>query len=238
MRSACTRVAAVVALLVLSSLILPSRAAAGEERDPALQAVIEKFDAAQARIQRISATFREVKHIALLKEPVVQSGEFFHTKPDKFLWEYTKPEPKKLLLNGKNIVAYYPLEKRAEEIKTRFTKRIIEYLGLGSVLSELEDEYSMSFGEPNDLPGTDLIELTPKQRRIAKRLSKIRIWLDHKLSQPRQIEYIEADGDSSKITFSQININPEIELTKYEIKIPDDFKVTNSISGLFAASSQ
>ena len=61
---------------------------------PELQAVIDRFDGAQARIQRISAIFEEVKTLALLKDPLVQSGRFFHTKPDKFLWEYTKPEPK------------------------------------------------------------------------------------------------------------------------------------------------
>ena len=135
-------------------------------------------------------------------------------------------------------MAYYPGEKRAEEIKTRFTKRLIEYLGLGSALSDLADEYEMALGTENGIEGTDLVILTPKKRRIAKRLAEIRIWLDQVLRQPRQIEYIEADGDTSKISFENIRINPDIALTKYEIEIPDDFKVTHSISGLFAASSQ
>ncbi len=230
------RVAAGALLGVLALWPAPY-AASDEASGPSLQEVVARFDAAQGGIQRISANFREVKNIALLKEPVIQSGRFFHTKPDKFLWEYTAPESKKLLLNGKSIVAYYPGEKRAEEIKTRFTKKIIEYLGLGSALSELADEYDMALAESNDLPGTDLVVLTPKNRRISKRLAEIRIWLDHKMSQPRQIQYLETDGDSSKISFSEIRINPDIELTKYEILIPDDFKVTNSISGLFTASS-
>ncbi len=236
MKKARIRVAAGALLGVL--VLWPSPyAASGEASGPSLKEVVARFDAAQSGIERISANFREVKNIALLKEPVIQSGRFFHTKPDKFLWEYTAPEPKKLLLNGKSIVAYYPGEKRAEEIKTRFTKKIIEYLGLGSALSELADEYDMALAESNDLPGTDLVVLTPKNRRISKRLAEIRIWLDHKMSQPRQIQYLESDGDSSKISFSEIRINPDIELTKYEIRIPDDFKVTNSISGLFTASS-
>ena len=142
-----------------------------------------------------------------------------------------------MCLNGKNIVALFPEEKRAEEIKTRFTKRIIQYLGLGSALSDLDNEYEFSFGEVNELEGTDMLVLTPKKKRISKKLSEIRIWLDRELAQPRQIEYIETDGDSSKITFSDIKINPDIELTKYKIDIPDDFEVTNSISGLFTASS-
>jgi outer membrane lipoprotein carrier protein len=237
--SAWTLLAVAACLVALGVLITPTAASSSSKgRDPELQAVIDQFDAAQGRILRISANFREVKRIALLKDPVIQSGSFFHTKPDKFLWEYNSPEPKKLLLNGKKIVAYYPGEKRAEEIKTRFTKRIIEYLGLGSALNDLLDDYDMAFGEDNEVEGTDLLVLTPRKRRISKRLSMIRIWMDRELSQLRQIEYVETDGDSSRIAFSSIRINPEISLTKYEIEIPDDFEVTNSISGLFAASSR
>src|SRR5262245_4313223 len=79
--------------------------------DPELAAAIKRFDAAQGNIQRISAHFKEVKSLALLKEPVVQSGDFYHTKPDKFLWEYTNPTEKILMLNATGIIAYYPREK-------------------------------------------------------------------------------------------------------------------------------
>ncbi len=204
--------------------------------DARLQAVIERFDAAQARIQRISAHFREVKTMALLREPVVQSGQFFHTKPDKFLWEYTQPERKLLMLNGKSIIGYYPAQKRAEEIRTRFSKRIVKYLGLGSVLQDLAEEYEMSLSQENDLKGTDLLVLTPKKRRVQKRLAEVRIWLDREISQPRQMEYLEADGDKTLFTFSGIEINPEISLSKYEITYPEDVEVTKNLSGFFAGS--
>src|SRR5262249_20177199 len=86
--------------------------------DPALRQVLERFDAAQAQVTTLSAHFTERKEIGLLKNAVVQKGQFYHTKPDKFLWEYLSPEPKVLLMNGKSLVAYYPLQKEAEEIET------------------------------------------------------------------------------------------------------------------------
>lgn len=221
-------------------LVLAGGPAAADPRmkidDPELRSVLERFDEAQARIQRISARFKEVKTLALLKEPVVQSGSFFHTKPDKFLWEYTDPEQKSLMLNGKTIIGYYPEQKRAEEIQTRFTKKIVKYMGLGSVLTDLTDEYEMALSEENRVEGTDLVILKPKKRRIRKRLSEIRIWLDRELSQPRQMEYLEADGDKTLFTFSNIEINPEISLSKYEITFPDDVEVTKNLSGFFAGT--
>lgn len=225
-------VAALAAVLVFGDASTPAPAA-----DPALAGVIERFDAAQARIERISARFEEVKTLALLKEPIVQSGEFFHTKPDKFLWEYTAPEPKMLMLNGRDIVAYYPKQKRAEEIHTRFSKRIVKYLGLGSVLKDLGEEYDMSLGKDNKIPGTDLLVLTPKGRMIQKRLAEIRIWVDRTINQPRQLEYLEPDGDSARITFDRIEINPEISVSKYSIQLPEGVTVTNSLSGFFGGGS-
>lgn len=206
--------------------------------DPELQAAIARFDAAQSSIERISAHFEEVKTIGLLKDPIVQGGEFYHTKPDKFLWEYTAPEHKLLTLNGKSIVAYYPQQKKAEEIHTRFSKRIVKYMGLGSGLKDLLDEYEVSLSRENLIAGTDLIELKPKTRTVSKRLSLIRLWVDHKLNQPRQIEYVESDGDRTRIAFDRIQINPEIALNKYDIKLPDDVTVTNGLSLFFGGSSR
>jgi len=230
---------AVAALFALAGLAVAAAAPeAKAPADPQLAAAIARFDEAQAKIQRISAHFEEVKTIALLKDPVVQSGEFYHTKPDKFLWEYTSPEPKLLMLNGKDIVAYYPTQKRAEEIHTRFSKRIVKYMGLGSVLKDLVNEYEISLLRENEIPGTDLIQLKPKTRTISKRLSEIRLWVDHQLNQPRQIEYREADGDSTLITFDKIQLNPEISLSKYQIKLPNDVTVTSGLSGFFGGSSR
>jgi outer membrane lipoprotein-sorting protein len=205
---------------------------------PELQVVIDRFDGAQARIQRISAIFKEVKTLALLKEPLVQSGRFFHTKPDKFLWEYTKPEPKTRILNGKSTITYFPLEKRAEEFKTRFSKRFVKYLGLGTTLRDLVDEFEVELVTKHDIAGTDLLVLVPKKRQIKKRISEIRIWLDQKVSHPRRILVTEADGDKTVITFDDLVVNPEISLSRYEMSFPDDVRVTRQFSGFFSESSR
>jgi len=205
--------------------------------EPELAAAIKRFDDAQDKIERISAHFKEVKTLALLKDPVVQSGEFYHTKPDKFLWEYKNPTEKILVLDAKGIIAYYPGEKRAEEIKTRFGKRIVKYLGLGSVLEDLTGEYEMSLSHDNKIADTDLLVLKPKGKRIQKRIAEIRIWLDRQVNQPRAIEYVEADGDRTHLQFDRIEINPEISLSKYEIKLPEGVTVTNTLSGFFGGGS-
>jgi outer membrane lipoprotein carrier protein len=202
--------------------------------DPELRTVLEKFDAAQAGLTTLSARFTERKEIGLLKNAVVQKGQFYHTKPDKFLWEYTAPEPKSLLMNGKSLIAYYPVQKEAEEIQTRLSRRLVKYFGLGQAFSDLSEYYSLSLDRKNTVPGTHLIVLKPKMKRLEKRLVEVRIWLDDKINQVRQLEYREADGDRTLFAFEDIKVNAQINPGLYEIKFPGDVHVSDSFSGFFA----
>jgi outer membrane lipoprotein carrier protein len=202
--------------------------------DPELRAVLERFDGAQAGLTTLSARFTERKEIGLLKNAVLQKGRFYHTKPDKFLWEYTAPEPKSLLMNGKSLIAYYPVQKQAEEIQTRLSRRLIKYFGLGQAFAELSEYYNLSLDRDNSVPGTHLIVLKPRMKRLEKRLLEVRIWLDDKLNQVRQLEYREADGDRTLFAFEEIKVNAQIDPGLYEIKLPGDVHVSDSFSGFFA----
>lgn len=202
--------------------------------DPELREVLERFDAAQAGVTSLSASFVERKEIGLLKNAVVQKGVFYHSKPDRFLWEYVEPEPKMLVMNETLLIAYYPLHKQAEEIRTRLSRRLVKYFGLGQVFSDLRTYYELSLGTRNDVPGTSLIVMTPKKKSLAKRLLEVRIWLDQELHQVRQLEYREVDGDRTLFTFDQIEVNPSIPADRYEIDLPADVTVSTSFSGFFS----
>lgn len=206
--------------------------------DPALRSVIEKFDAAQGKVTALSARFVERKEIGLLKNTVVQQGHFYHTKPDKFLWEYTEPEPKMLLMNGKLLVAYYPEQKQAEEIHTRLSRRLVKYFGLGQVFADLQNYYDLKLAPDADIPGTRAIVMTPTKKALAKRLLEVRLWIDEKDQQVRQLEYREQDGDRTLFTFSDITVNPAIAQSRYEIDLPTDVVVSNSFSGFFAEKAR
>ncbi|HZI94686.1 MAG TPA: outer membrane lipoprotein carrier protein LolA [Patescibacteria group bacterium] len=235
-----------VQVALIANLSAPSSALAADQPtaltpadpyasfDPALRQVLEHFDAAQAQVTTLSAHFTERKEIGLLKNAVIQKGQFYHTKPDKFLWEYLSPEPKVLLMNGKSLVAYYPLQKEAEEIETRLSKRLVKYFGLGQVFADLQEYYNLFLDSGNTLAGTHLIVMKPKMKRLEKRLLEVRIWLDDKINQVRQLEYREADGDRTVFLFADIQVNSEINASRYEIKLPQDVRISDSFSGFFA----
>jgi len=202
--------------------------------DPALRQVLERFDATQAKVTSLAARFTERKEIGLLKNAVVQKGQFYHTKPDKFLWEYTSPEPKMLLMNGKTLVAYYPVQKQAEEIRTRLSKRFVKYFGLGQVFADLQEFYNLSLASDSSKPGTHVVVMRPRSSRLAKRLLEVRVWIDDKQNEVTQLEYREADGDTTTYAFTDIQINPDIAPARYEIQLPADVTVSDGFAGFFA----
>lgn len=198
-----------------------------------LRQVLERFDAAQVDVRSLSARFVEFKEIGLLKNAVTQEGQFYHSKPDKFLWEYTAPDPKLLLMNGTSLVAYYPNHKQAEVIQTRLSRKLVKYFGLGQVFADLRNYYDLSLLDDDTVNGARAISMTPRRKRLAKRLLEVRVWLDEELNQIRRLEYLEVDGDRTSITFEDIQVNPTIAATRYEIDLPEDVIVSNSFSGFF-----
>jgi outer membrane lipoprotein carrier protein len=201
--------------------------------DPKLRQVLQGFDAAQASVLSLSARFIERKEIGLLKNAVVQKGQFYHTKPDKFLWEYTAPEPKMLLMNGKSLVAYYPRQKQAEEIQTRLSKRFVKYFGLGQVFADLREFYHLSLEDDPAQPDAHVVVMRPRSKRLEKRLMEVRVWIDAALNQVSRLEYREADGDSTLYVFSDIQVNPAIAPARYEIELPEDVQVSQGFAGFF-----
>ncbi|HKY31542.1 MAG TPA: outer membrane lipoprotein carrier protein LolA [Candidatus Polarisedimenticolia bacterium] len=228
--------AALVGFLASLPLLLGASASADPYAgfDPALRRVLQTFDEAQARVHSISARFVERKEIGLLKNAVVQKGQFYHTKPDKFLWEYVSPEPKMLLMNGKKLVAYYPVQKQAEEIQTRLSRRLVKYFGLGQVFADLQEYYHLSLEDDPGLPGTDVVVMRPRSKRLEKRLLEVRVWIDEQVRQVRRLEYREADGDRTLFNFEDIQVNPDISPARYEIELPNDVQVSTNFSGFFA----
>jgi outer membrane lipoprotein carrier protein len=224
-------VAAIAALAAIPQAAAQADPYAGF--DPTLRQVLQRFDAAQAAVTSLSAQFTERKEIGLLKNAVVQKGEFYHTKPDKFLWEYTSPEPKMLLMNGKSLVAYYPRQKQAEEIQTRLSKRFVKYFGLGQVFADLQEFYYLSLEEDATRPDTHIVVMRPRSKRLEKRLMEVRVWIDAKLNQVVRLQYREADGDSTLYVFSNIQVNPDIAPARYVIHLPDDVQVSQGFAGFF-----
>ena len=63
----------------------------------------------------LQANFREERHMAILKEPVVNQGKIWFTPPDKIRREIAGNSPSTTVIDGKKMTIYYPNLKTAEQ---------------------------------------------------------------------------------------------------------------------------
>ena len=204
--------------------------------DPAAAgAILERFDAAQKDTRTLVAAFEERKRVRLLVHELTQTGTLFYTAPDHFLWEYADAGGKLILLSPQELLVYYPQRKKAEQVDiSRYSKRILRFFGFGQTTAELRKYYDVSLAEDPQIPDTYLLLLDPTKRRLRKRLSSIRLWIDRDSMAPRQIEYVESDGDYTRFAFRGVEINAPIPAGRYDIRLPADVQVSRSFSGILA----
>ena len=223
-----------VATLALLCLSVATPAALPSTGPPSLEALLTAFQETRAATETLQASFEELKEISLLREPVVQRGTFYHSRPQNFLWDYKAPRPKQILLTSEVLLAYYPDLNRAEEVNVRrWTRQIRRYLNVGEDLESLRRDYEIALApaDDNELEGTYLLVLEPRGRRLKARLRELRLWIDSESSQTRRVSYLDANGDRTTYTFRDIRINAAMDPDRFQIELPRDVEMGETFSG-------
>jgi outer membrane lipoprotein-sorting protein len=83
-----------------------------------------------------------------------------------------------------------------------------------------------------------LLSLSPKRRRVKKRVDEVLFWLDAKTYLPKRVEYRAKDGTGRTIEFENIQINPDLAAGLYHVELPDDVTITDGFSGLSGISAE
>lgn len=233
-----------VAALLCASLALPAPAQepAGNKNghvpspspaDPALALILQEFDRAQQDTSTLIAGFTEKKDLRLLARPVISRGELYYNRPNQVRWEYLEPDRKVFVITEDRYMAYYPALKRAEEvpIKKFVGKRLFRFIGLGQSIEELGKYYEFQLATRNELKDTHLLVLVPRKKKLRDRVAEMKIWVDDATHLPRQLQYVEADGDSTLLTFHDLRSNVDVAAGRFRLELPKDVVVSDSFNG-------
>ena len=241
--------ASLAALLLAPALRSPARAAGdsapaaapaadvegapAKVSDPRLAAILKAWDLRQQETATLVARFTERKELKLLAKPVISKGEFFYSRPNRVRWEYLEPDKKLFVITEDMYTAYYPALKRAEEvpIKKFVGKRLFRFLGVGQKIGDLARYYDFRLAEASDVPGTNLLLLTPRKRSVAGHVAEMKIWVDEQTALPRQLQYVEADGDTTLLSFEGMQSNTAIEAARFHVDLPADVSVSQTFNG-------
>src|SRR5438270_328323 len=70
-------------------------------------------------------------------------------------------------------------------------------------------------------------EPQPKTGAVAKRVQRIKLWIDKKTYLTSKIEYVEGDGDVTRYEFTNIKVNQPIPQGRFVLNLPANVKVEN-----------
>jgi len=190
-----------------------------------LETVVKKIQQQQKKTTSLQADFRQEKELALLSKPEVSTGSFTYSKPNNVLWSYDAPKRVQMVIAGGVLTTYYPDLRKAESVDVkRFEDRIFKYMGASGAIDELARYFDFTFTDSPKQPAF-VLDLKPKTTAVAKRVQRIKLWIDRKNFLTSKIEYVEGDGDITRYEFTNIRINEPIPPSRFALTLPQGVKV-------------
>jgi outer membrane lipoprotein-sorting protein len=194
-------------------------AIAGMSGGAKLDALVAEVSARQKGLASLRAHFVQVKESSLLAAPVQSSGTLAYAAPDRVRWDYAAPEAMTILVADGRLTTYHPDLGRAEVVKVSANQRRLVGIIAGSQsLEEMRSRFKITL---NDRAGEPSYHLTlePATMVLKRRLDTIHIEVDRELLLPVMVEYLEADGDRTRYTFSALELNPEVRREVFELEL-------------------
>ncbi len=206
--------------------------ASARPTDPALQSVLDRFDHVQQGVRSLSADFSQSTTNPLLRESQAAKGRLYMRKPGSVSWEYTIPESMRFVIDEGKYTGYFPGRKKAERRDVhRWTEQIFRFFAVGQVSADLRQFYDIRLEDAGaDMKGSILLVLDPTKRRVKKRVENVRLWVDGSTYLPAKVEYVNTQGATRTIVFHNVQVNPDLSASLFNVQIPKDFTVTKGFT--------
>ena len=183
-----------------------------------------------AKIQFLTADFSQEKITPLLKKPLVSRGRI-HVSGPLMRWDTSQPEPTVMRIGEKEVELYYPKQKVVEiyPVDERLGSLAASPLPRLDVLKRF-----FRFEEVAEANSSDklALKLTPIDESLAKHVEHVQVLLDVQQGYILRAEMLDADGDRTVITFSNISTDNRPPDVSLKIDLPPDVKITRPLEGL------
>ncbi len=218
-------------LLTAACLGLSLGAPLRAQGTPTLKELVERFDAAQAKVETLQAPFTLTMRRSMLKTPTVTKGVLFLQGSEFAHFNFASPEDLILHLTSKALISYSPGAKEAEVLKIGVIKNSNrKFLGLGQKLSFLGEYFEIGLGQSKDLTGTYFLMLTPRTLGMKKRMQSLYIWVEKDSNLPRQIQWTERSGDTWQLELGPLQVNQALPSSVTGFKLPDGVSLKSEFS--------
>jgi outer membrane lipoprotein carrier protein len=199
------------------ALLFVSPGAAAQARPPAVEtarALQQQYD----RVKDFTASFTHTYAGGVLGKTSTEKGTVQIAKPAKMRWEYTTPEKKLFVADGRKVYSYIPADKQVivSDIPSddEATTAVLFLAGKGN----LTRDFTVSYDTAAETPGTWALRLDPKQKQ--RDYDWLVIVVDRSTLQIRSLTAADRQGGRSTFAFSNYRENTGIADKVFEFKMP------------------
>ncbi len=201
-----------------------------------LEEILTKIDKRGSILKSMSSSIDQKKWTDILEEfDQGESGRFDFLKDGEKIYlrrDIVKPQKNSLVVRDGEVLFYQPKIKQLQKYDLGQRRDRAEFLLLGfsSDKEAMREAYDIRLGEKEMIEGreTYLLELTPKSEEVSAYFSQIVLWIDMELWVPIQQKLVEPTRDFLLIRFDDIDLNPKITKSRFDLKIAADVQVVGS----------
>lgn len=189
--------------------------------------LVQKLQALHNTQPSLQANFREERHLAMLKDPVVNEGKVWFTLPDKIRREIGGKTPSTTVTDGKKVSIYYPNYQQVEVYdleKRPIIKDTMRALTAGLNFREVAAYYAIE-GSKN---GNEYqLTLTPKTAAVRKLVKTVNLTIDENLTPLRVVIH---DSKDQVFTETYTNVRRDtLPASTFEFSPPPGTKVSTPL---------
>ena len=211
-------------------MVLSATVSAQSTPAPTADALARDLQRKYDRVVDFSADFVHAYRGGVLKQQATERGKLLVKKPGKMRWEYTAPERKLFVSDGRKIYSYIPQDKQVivgtmpkdEQAPTP----ALFLTGKGDITRD----FTATFDKLSDAPaGSIALKLTPKRKE--PEYESLTLVVEPKTLNLQMLVTIDAQGGRSAFTFSNLKENVGLADNQFVFQMPRNVDVVTDAGG-------
>lgn len=199
-----------------------------------LPAVLGNMDRAAEGFRGLKADVEWVSYTKLVDDRSVESGRIAVRRSPGGAAElhitFTQPAEKHVVMQGAEVQIYQPRMNLVQQYDLTKSKDKLEQallMGFGVSGKYLAERHDMKLMGEETVAGVETVhlELTPKDEEARASMPKLEMWISTKTWQPVQQKLYQGGGDYRLYTYSNIELNPSLKDSDFELKLPKKVKI-------------
>ncbi|MFW6414720.1 MAG: LolA family protein [Thermodesulfobacteriota bacterium] len=182
--------------------------------------VLSEIENRMQDIKTLSAEFKQTKQLSAFDRNLVIKGKMYLKKPHKLAWHVSSPSPYRMVIRENTL---YQWDKASGETQTLSLDENPAFTAVAKQMQmwfsgnykDLLQDYEMEIKEKDPVR----LSFSPRAQTMARDLiRRIVITFDKNREYIQQIRIMEKNKDQTNINFSNIEINPSIDSSAWEVE--------------------